>query len=159
MRSLFGKSTSVLSSDIQMYDQQSFYGAFEKDLRCAQNEVIIESPFITVKRVNALLPILGKLRRRGVSITINTRNPSEHDAEYEGQALNSIATLQSIDVKVLYTVKHHRKIAVIDKTLVWNGSLNILSQNDSCEIMWRVNSSDAARKLLGFLNIKGYNRR
>lgn len=152
MRKLFGKSTAFLSADIQMYDQESFYKAFEKDLLLARNEVIIESPFITVKRINELLPALTRLRNRGVSITINTREPIEHDTEYEAQALDSIAALQQLDIKVLYTVKHHRKIAVIDKIIVWNGSLNILSQNDSCEIMWRVISPDAAHRLLGFIN-------
>lgn len=157
MRSLFKKWH--LSSDIQMYDHQSFYKAFEKDLKRAQSDVIIESPFITVRRVDALLPLLTKLRSRGVAITINTRNPEEHDIEYEAQALNSIAALQSIGVKVLYTVKHHRKLAIIDKVVTWNGSLNILSQNDSCEIMWRVSSLHAAKQLLEFVNIRGYTRR
>ncbi len=159
MKHFFGKSSNILGNDMTMFDQQSFYKAFEKDLLLAQDEVIIESPFITVRRINELLPMLTRLRNRGVSITINTRNPIEHDIEYEAQALDSIATLQSLGVRVLYTVKHHRKLAVIDKTIIWNGSLNILSQNDSCEIMWRVNSSDAAYRLLGFINVKGYTRR
>lgn len=159
MKSLFGVQRNVLSSDIRMYDQTTFYKAFEKDLLLARNEVIIESPFITIKRINELLPILTRLRNRGVSITINTRNPEEHDVEYEHQALDSITALQELDVTVLYTVKHHRKIAVIDRTIVWNGSLNILSQNDSCEIMWRVDSPEAAHRLLGFVDVKGYNRR
>ena len=159
MRSLFRRNRGVLSDDIRMYDQESFYKAFEKDLLLAQDEVIIESPFITIKRINALLPIFTKLRSRGVSITINTRDPNEHDMEYEFQALDSITMLQSMDIKVLYTVKHHRKLAVIDKTITWNGSLNILSQNDGCEIMWRVDSPDAANRLLGFINVKKYTRR
>ena len=159
MRGLFRRNRGVLSDDIRMYDQESFYKAFEKDLLLAQTEVIIESPFITIKRINALLPIFTKLRSRGVSITINTRDPNEHDMEYEFQALDSITMLQSMDIKVLYTVKHHRKLAVIDKTITWNGSLNILSQNDSCEIMWRVDSPDAANRLLGFINVKKYTRR
>ena len=159
MRGLFRRNAGVLSSDIRIHDQVSFYKAFEKDLLLAQNEVIIESPFITTKRINALLPIFTKLLNRGVSITINTRDPSEHDMEYEYQASDAIVTLQLIGVKVLYTVKHHRKLAIIDKTFVWNGSLNILSQNDSCEIMWRVDSPDAANRLLGFINVKRYTRR
>ena len=108
MRNLFGRNVAVLSGDIRMYDQVSFYKAFEKDLLLARDEVIIESPFITTKRINALLPVFTKLLNRGVSITINTRDPSEHDVEYEYQASDSIVTLQLMGVKVLYTVKHHR---------------------------------------------------
>ena len=142
-----------------MYDQESFYRAFEEDLRFAQNEVVIECPFITTNRINALFPLLSRLRSRGVSIIVNTRDPIEHNEEYEVQALNAIAALQSIGVEVFYTARHHRKLAVIDKEIVWNGSLNILSQIDSCEIMWRTDSAELADKLLGFINVKRYTRR
>ena len=135
---------------------QSFYRAFEKDLYSARKSVIIESPFITLRRIEELLPVITKLRRKGVSVTVNTRNPIEHDAEYEAQALVAIEQLQALDVKVLYTVKHHRKLAIIDGGIAWNGSLNILSQHDSCEIMWRVASKGIADQLLGFIKLTKY---
>lgn len=131
MRSL-SRNDLFVSNDIQMYDQASFYEAFEKDLSSARSMVIIESPFITTKRINSLLPVLTRLTNRGVRVTINTRNPIDHDLEYRAQALESVEILQSMSVEVFYTVKHHRKIAVIDNRISWNGSLNILSQNDSC---------------------------
>ena len=112
MRSLSINDLCV-SNDIQMYDQVSFYEAFEKDLSVARSMAIIESPFITTKRVNALLSVLTKLTNRGVRVIVNTRNPIDHELEYKIQALESIEVLQSLGVKVLYTVKHHRKIAAI----------------------------------------------
>lgn len=153
------KGSMHVSGEIQMHDQDSFYKAFEKDLLASRSNVIIESPFITTKRISVLMPALTRLVDRGVRITINTRNPIEHDAEYQVQAIESIEALQSIGVLVLYTVKLHRKVAVIDDTVIWNGSLNILSQNDSCELMWRVASMDVAARLLGFIDIKAYTRR
>lgn len=159
MLSLFRKRPSAPSGHIQMYDQDSFYDAFTSDLRFAQAEVVIESPFITSKRIYALLPMITDLRSRNVSITINTRDPNEHDIDYEFQARDAVAALQALDVQVLYTSRHHRKLAVIDKTIVWNGSLNILSQIDSCEIMWRTSSQELADRLLGFINLKRYTRR
>lgn len=144
---------------IKMYDEQSFYRAFEKDLYLARQSVIIESPFITLRRIDELLPMFTKLRRKGVSVTVNIRNPIEHDAEYETQALIAIQQLQGLGVKVLYTVKHHRKLAIIDAGIAWNGSLNILSQHDSCEIMWRVASEGIADQLLGFIKLKKYTGR
>ena len=143
-------------SGTQMYDEQSFYRAFQKDLYSARKSVIIESPFITLRRIEELLPVVIKLRRKGVSVTVNTRNPIEHDAEYETQALVAIEQLQGLGVKVLCTVKYHRKLAIIDGMVAWHGSLNILSQNDSCEIMWRVASKGIADQLLGFIKLTKY---
>jgi len=146
-------------SGTQMYDEQSFYRAFQKDLYSARKSVIIESPFITLRRIEELLPVITKLRRKGVSVTVNTRNPIEHEEEYEVQALIAVEKLQGLGVKVLYTVKHHRKLAIIDGTVTWNGSLNILSQHDSCEIMWRVASKGIADQLLGFIKLTKYTGR
>ena len=152
---------SIFSSTggVRMYDEQSFYRAFEKDLYSARKSVIIESPFITLWRIEELLPVVTKLRRKGVLVTVNTRNPIEHDEEYEMQALIAVEKLQELGVKVLYTVKHHRKLAIIDGTVTWNGSLNILSQHDSCEIMWRVASKCIADKLLVFIKLTKYTGR
>lgn len=142
----------ILSS--KLYDNDNFYAVFTKDLNLARNYIIIESPFITTKRMHEILPILIKLRRRDITIVINTRNPDEHNAQYEAQALVAIDSLQRIGIKVLYTVKHHRKMAIIDGKLLWEGSLNILSQSDSCEIMRRTASYNLSQKMLDFIGAK-----
>jgi hypothetical protein len=39
-----------------LFDNNTFYKAFERDLRHAEQSVIIESPFITRRRMEHLLP-------------------------------------------------------------------------------------------------------
>ena len=109
--------TSALCSS-QLYDNETFYRAFTSDLLCARQNVYIESPFITSKRMESLILILGKLRARGVPITVNTRNPDEHDGEYINQAYDAVAKMQSMGITVLYTVRYHRKLAIIDGCLL-----------------------------------------
>ena len=139
----------------QLFDNDTFYGAFTRDLRCARRRVYIESPFITTKRLERLLPIFEKLRRRGVRVTVNTRCPNEHDGEYTKHAVSAVETMQELGVTVLYTVKHHRKLAVIDDVL-WEGSLNILSYSDSCEMMRRIDSAALADEMLRFTKASKY---
>jgi len=145
---------SFISS--RLYNNETFYVAFTSDLRNAKRSVIIESPFITAKRMNGMTLILRGLRRAGVSIIVNTRNPDEHDAEYAAQAVRAISTMQDMGFTVLYTVKHHRKLAIIDGELLWEGSLNILSQNDSCEIMRRIDSVPLALQMMKFIGVDRY---
>ena len=146
-------------SDITMsklYDQDSFYKAFLSSIRACRNELVIESPFITARRMNALLPVFRKLSKRGVKILINTRNPVEHDEPYRQQAEEAVANLQDLGAKVLYTAGHHRKLAIIDRTVSWEGSLNILSHNDSCEIMREIRSPVIASELIQFIKVEPY---
>jgi len=142
----------------RLYDQGTFNKQFERDLANAKHEVIIESPFITARRMATLMPIFANLRRRGVSIIINTRNPIEHDGDYYHQAFEAVVAMQEMGITVLYTVGHHRKLAIIDREVFYEGSLNIMSFSDSCEIMRRVVSSVEANKLLKFIGITKYAR-
>ncbi|HMS31495.1 MAG TPA: phospholipase D-like domain-containing protein [Candidatus Saccharibacteria bacterium] len=138
-----------------LFDNNTFYKAFERDLRRARQSVIIESPFITRRRMEHLLPLLTKLRRKGMRIVVNTRNPEEHNEKYAIQSEDAVAAMQDIGIKVLYTVKHHRKLAIIDEEVLWEGSLNILSQGDSCEIMRRTYSNDLAKGMMHFIGLHG----
>mgnify|MGYP003426569808 FL=1 len=142
----------LLSS--RLYDNETFYKAFSKDLSRAKLSVVIESPFITLRRMKTLLPILTKLCIKGVQVTVNTRNPYEHDNEYELQANISVQKMQQLGIKVLYTVNHHRKLAIIDEEVLWEGSLNILSQNDSCELMRRSASVELVEQMTQFIGVR-----
>ena len=146
----------IVSSSL--YNQDTFFGTFHRDIKQCQKELIIESPFITERRMQVLLPILQKLRRRGVSILVNTRNPEEHDEVYEVQAMEAVAQMQALGITVLYTAGHHRKLAIIDRKVIWEGSLNILSFNDSCEIMRKITSTTLAKQLVEFTAVDIYLR-
>ncbi len=154
----FGKSGTDNLLNSALYDQSTFYKAFVQDLSLCQNEAIIESPFITSNRLASLLPIFIKMRSRGVKITINTRHPSVHEAPFDRQASIAIERLQTIGVQVLFTGGHHRKLAILDRKILWEGSLNVLSQNDSCEVMRRINSQQLAQQMLNFTNLDKFLR-
>lgn len=147
-------SSDLLGS--RLFDHNSFYHAFGTDLAKCREEVIIESPFITIRRMSRLLPLLKDLKANGVKVVVNTRDPEEHDALLQVQAITAIRVLQEADIKVLYTDGHHRKLAILDKKILWEGSLNILSQNSSCEIMRRTESKKLARQMVAFIKVKGF---
>ena len=156
MFSLFKRTppspTDLLTSSL--FDQDTFYPRFVRDLECCTSEVIIESPFITSRRLATLRPIFRKLRLRGVRIVINTKHPDEHEDEYlHYEAQRSVADLHDLGVVVLYTGGHHRKLAILDRRILFEGSLNILSQNDSCEIMRRVESETLAQQMIQFTKL------
>ncbi len=141
-------------TDSRLFSEKDFYAAFQRDIQRCQHEAIIESPFITQRRLATLLPAIQKLKARRVKIIVNTRDPLSNDDEYMREdAGRAISTLQHLGVQVLFTGKHHRKLAIIDRDILWEGSLNILSQNDSCEIMRRIESPQLAWQMTRFISI------
>ncbi len=151
------KPTTTLPSGLltsSLFDQDTFYPRFLPDLEGCTSEVIIESPFITARRLRKLLPILRGLRARGVKIVVNTKHPDEHEDEYlRRDAQLAVGILLDLGATVLYTGGHHRKLAILDRKILFEGSLNILSQNDSCEIMRRIDSEELARQMIQFTKL------
>lgn len=137
----------------RLYDHNTFYKAFLHDIRHAKSRVIIESPFITNKRITTLLPIFKKLRRRNVEIVINTKPFNEHELAYRNQVIQMVGIMQYIGIEILLTTGHHRKIAIIDNEILYEGSLNILSQNDSCEFMRRIHDKSVVKQTIKFIGL------
>ena len=137
-----------------LYDDQSFFVKFLTDLSRTRSTVIIESPYLTVKRCLQFAPVFEKLCRRGVRIEIYTREPSHHDYILEDQAWKSLKILKASGARIfLCGDMRHRKLAIIDKEILWEGSLNILSQSTSKEIMRRTTSAEQCTKMLNFTKL------
>jgi phosphatidylserine/phosphatidylglycerophosphate/cardiolipin synthase-like enzyme len=137
-----------------LYDEKSFYTSFIKDLSKSKSEVIIESPFVTMRRVEMLLREFQRLLNRGVSSYVVTRDPSTLEETLSTQSRDVIRLFENIGVQVLATTNnHHRKLAIIDREVLWEGSLNILSQLNSREIMRRIDSKDHALEMFEFLKL------
>ncbi len=141
----------------QLHDEHTFYQSFMHDLEKCQEEVIIESPFITSVRIDQLQPIFETLLSRGVKIYIMTRDPREHKEGMEYQSEEAISYFERVGVQVfLCTGNHHRKLAILDRKLLWEGSLNILSQTRSHEIMRRIESNELSMQMFNFLKLGRY---
>lgn len=135
-----------------LFDEKTFYDKFEKDLSRCEKEVIIESPFITSTRMKSLYPIFEKLIKRNVKVYIVTRDPAEHIETFEVQSAYEIHRFEKLGVQVFLCIgNHHRKLAILDRKILWEGSLNILSQTRSREIMRRIESEQSAMEMFNFI--------
>jgi len=136
----------------RLHDEKTFYQAFLRDLEDCRNEVIIESPYITSKRAEMLIPVFDDLLAKGVKIYVMTRDPQEHDENMEFQSEEAISLFERMGVQILLCIgNHHRKLAILDRKILYEGSLNILSQNKSREIMRRIESETVALEMFDFL--------
>ena len=140
-----------------LHDEKTFFSKFLTDLENSQNEIIIESPFITIARMKTFWPVFRRLVARGVKVYIVTRDPREHTDGYEVQSEVEIQEFEAVGIQVLLcTGNHHRKLAIIDRNILWEGSLNILSQAKSREFMRRLEDGGFAVDLFNFIGYEKY---
>lgn len=153
----FKRSNQTIHADSDLttsilYNEDTFYNQFVNDLLKAKEEVIIESPYITQKRLDKLKPIFEKLINKNIRIFVITKAPQEDDAVMAEQSEAGICYFETVGLQVLLVKGgHHRKLSMIDRTILWEGSLNILSQSSSREFMRRIESRRLTEELFHFL--------
>lgn len=141
--------------ETQLFNEKTFYQAFIKDMLKAEREVIIYSPFISKYRVDFLGPTLSKLRKRNIDVFIFTRPIEEHDFQTQREIESTLKECEELGITVIYLKGSiHEKVAIIDQKILWEGSLNILSQRISRELMRRIPDEIAVAQLLNHLELE-----
>lgn len=141
----------------KFFNQAFFYKAFESDLMSAERRIVILSPFLTTNRISSFENIFRNLYEKKVKIFVITKPFGEQKLSQEfGREL--IYNLKKINIEVITRPLLHEKLAIIDGKIIWQGSLNILSHNNTSELMMRfvtkeTKFSDETLKLCG-INIE-----
>jgi len=140
----------------KLFDQTTFYGQLFGDLKSCKSEVIIESPFISTSRMRYFYSIFEDMIARKIAIHIVTRDPSDYDTEFmRDQATNEILKCNEFGIHlILKTDHHHRKLIILDRKILWEGSLNILSFSNSQEIMRRIEDKETTVEMINFLKLE-----
>ncbi|WP_405393492.1 phospholipase D-like domain-containing protein [Microbispora hainanensis] len=137
-------------------DERSFYETFTARLAEARHSVWLWSPWVA-RRVRAILPALKEAVARGVRVTVFVRDPSDSLQQKERFA-DCLAELRSIVPAVIEVNDMHQKIVVIDERLVMLGSLNVLSQHRTREVMVTMRGGHFARKILQHEHAEDFSR-
>ena len=141
----------------KLFNENTFYKQFIHDLNNCRSEVIIESPYISSQRMYSLAPTIRKLVNRKIKVYIITRHPDDHGLNMKKQAETEIRNFEMIGVQVIINTDYnHRKLAIIDRKILWEGSLNILSQTYSREFMRRIKSTQLANDCFKFIKLGKY---
>jgi phosphatidylserine/phosphatidylglycerophosphate/cardiolipin synthase-like enzyme len=153
------KTKTKISDDFntKLFDEKTFYSSFIEDLLDCKEEVIIESPFIYLTRMNHLFPIFERLIENNVKVYVITKSAHILEEPLRSYSEKVIREFEILGVHVLATTNnHHRKLAILDRKILWEGSLNILSQTNSREIMRRIQGEEHAQEMFNFLKLKKF---
>jgi superfamily II DNA or RNA helicase len=136
-----------------IFNQHSFLPVFSHDIEQAQNEILIVSPYLTKGRVNQMKQLFAITLAKNTGIVVITRPPESFVGSSKQRTVELITTLHNSYVKVIPKERIHQKFAIIDRRVVWYGSINLLSYNHNEESMMRFENQEIAEELL--LDIEG----
>ena len=139
---------------LDLFNEKTFYKAFVEDMLNAKKEIIIFSPFVTKFRSEFFSDTLKKLRKRNICIFIFTRPLEDHDYLMRTEIKCALRDYEELGVCITYLPGYiHAKTAIIDREILWEGSLNILSQRESKEMMRRIVDEDSAKQIMSYLGL------
>jgi hypothetical protein len=117
----------------------------KSDFLAIKKEILIVSPFLRKRRIDAILEWLQEPLQTGASVTIITR-PAESYREPE-RVVECIEYLKAF-VTVIEKPDIYQKFILIDNRFVWYGNINLLGYNgNSEESIMRLESRELAEEL------------
>ena len=140
---LFDHINDISSSiaENQIFNGSTFYCPYTSDLTKAKRSIVISSPKLYRTEQNPLVTLLKELTQQGIEILITTVAENEQTAFIQSKGL-------SVKVKPklsLYTT-------IIDKEVVWYGSINTLGYASKDDNMIKVTDIYLANELIEMIH-------
>lgn len=123
-----------------IYDGQTFYEPFHEDLLAVKHSIAISCQKIKYKYTPRLLSQLRDLMANGIEIAIRIKEQGYNENE-----------LQGYGIEVLCDEVSSVQCAIIDKSIVWYGSINFFGYNTEDNNVMRINDSSIANELLNIV--------
>ena len=130
-----------------IYDYESYAEIYCRDLADAKTSIVVSSPSLRYSKVNKFITEMKSLQERGVKITIVTWSPDSYIFGNPIHKMEMIKTLNEAGIEVVLKEENCLHFAVIDNSIVWYGSLNLLGKEDIEDNIMRIDSEEIAMEL------------
>lgn len=127
----------------RIFSQEEYWEAFSKDIRNAQKEIVLVSPYLhmgQVKRFVALIP-------KGVHVAVVTSDESGFKPETWQKICKAVQVLKDNGTEIQLQPKVYQRYAIIDKRILWYGGINYLGFEKTANGAMRLSSPELAKEL------------
>ena len=131
-----------------IFDGIGYWEVFEKDVLSAEKSLVISSPFLSSRKVGWLVSQSEALQQRGVTIKLFALSPEAYPEDGQEHHKELLNQLVASGIEVNLQNRYHERYAVIDQSLVWYGSMNLLSNGSEENSLMRIVSPTIAAELL-----------
>lgn len=132
-----------------------FLSKLQIDIQSATKRIIIYSAFITENATTPLLPLFVDAINRNCQVVIITKPIEELSGAMKQQKIKCESILSRHNIQIVHKKNMHEKFVFIDDSIVWEGSLNILSFGGKTEeVMNRNISKKNFQEWFELLNIQ-----
>lgn len=114
------------------------YEAVEWDIARAVTSIELYCPFLDPRPVRRWSALLGQRVAEGVKVIVYTRAAEEQREEAAAQRHQKrIDELRFAGCEVDFRERMHEKVLILDRSVLWHGSLNLLANTGPTDLMMR----------------------
>ena len=137
----YGNPSSILtetkSSQDVIYDGQTYQAVFQNDLLSAKHSIIISCVAVHYRYTPNLFRILQDLMHNGVELSVHVKNVGLQEVD-----------LSAVGITVVQDENLSVNCAVIDKAIVWYGSMNFFGYNNNEANIMRLADTSVANEMM-----------
>ncbi|MFG2846806.1 AAA domain-containing protein [Kitasatospora sp. NPDC048296] len=112
--------------------------AVEWDIARARTSIEVYCAFLDPTPVRRWSALLGARVADGVRVVVHTRSPEEQrEAAGAARHQKQIDVLRAAGCEVGFRERMHEKVLIVDNTVLWHGSLNLLAGSGPTDLMMR----------------------
>ncbi|MBB2912094.1 hypothetical protein FHS43_003374 [Streptosporangium becharense] len=116
--------------------------AVEWDIKRAQRSIEIYCAFLDPVPVGKWLRHLTPRIGEGVQVTIHTRDQAD-----DPRRRDLVRELEAAGCLVAIRERMHEKVMIVDDTVLWHGSLNLLANTGATDLMMRITDPSSCRQV------------
>ncbi|MGW1465945.1 AAA domain-containing protein [Streptomyces sp. NPDC002308] len=134
------------------FEHSEVMGAVAWDVERAGTSVELYSAFMDAPPVRRWAHMLGPRIAAGLRVTVFTRSPEEQqEPSRVARHQQLVRQLESVGCRVEFRERMHEKVLIIDGSILWHGSKNLLANIGPTDLMMRYTdpgSCDRVRRLM-----------
>ena len=131
-----------------IYDIDNYLEIYRTDLLEANKEIIISSPVISGNKIDEIIELLSEKQINGVSIVIVTWKPDMYGFGDSDYWMELQERMRENGFKMQLVEDYCQHYCIIDREIVWYGSMNFLGKEDSEDNLMRVCSEKISSEIL-----------
>lgn len=131
-----------------IFDVDNYADVYRQDMLEANSEIIISSPAISGKKVEEMMQLLKIKQEAGLHIVIVTWKPDMYGYGDSGYWMELQERMRSSGFEMNLVEDYCEHYCVIDREVVWYGSMNFLGKEDAEDNLMRIRSREIATELL-----------
>lgn len=135
----------------RIFSQEEYWGTFSEDVRNAQKEIVVVSPYLNTGQVKRFLALIPK----SVHVTVVTSDESGFKPEAWQKICKAMQVLEDNSAEIQFQPKVYQRYAVIDKCILWYGGINYLGFETAANGAMRLSSPELAKELTDRIRNEG----